>query len=47
MGEAPCLISPSSGTIPRGASGFAVNLDEIVRQQQEELDDYARKLYPK
>jgi hypothetical protein len=32
---------PSSGALPKRASGFAGNLDEIIRKQQEELDKYA------
>ncbi len=35
---------PSSGATSRGASGHAGSLDEIVRQQQEELEEYARQL---
>ena len=35
---------PSSGALPKRASGFAGNLDEIIRKQQEELDKYARRL---
>ncbi len=35
---------PSSGTTSRGASGYAGSMDEFIRKQHEELEEYARQL---